>query len=92
MGVPRMADLRESGSIEQDADLVGLLYRPGYYAEDEESRDEETGVAELILAKNRNGATGRIPLTFVETLMKFESGAPLRPLPPPPTPRSRFDP
>ena len=92
MGVPRMADLRESGSIEQDADLVGLLYRPGYYAEDEESRDEETGVAELILAKNRNGATGRIPLTFVETLMKFESGAPLRPLPPPPIPRSRFDP
>jgi replicative DNA helicase len=91
MGKPRMADLRESGSIEQDADLVGLLYRPGYYAEDEEAKAAEAGAAELILAKNRNGATGHIPLTFIECLMKFESGAPVRLPAPPPTTRSRFD-
>jgi len=92
MGIPRMADLRESGSIEQDADMVGLLYRPGYYAEDEAAKEAEAGAAELILAKNRNGATGHIPLTFVESLMKFESGAPERKLAPPPPTRSRFDP
>lgn len=91
MGTPRMADLRESGSIEQDADMVGLLYRPGYYAEDEAAKEAEAGAAELILAKNRNGSTGHIPLTFVEDLMKFESGAPERKLAPPPPPRSRFD-
>jgi replicative DNA helicase len=91
MGKPRMADLRESGSIEQDADLVGLLYRPGYYAEDEDAKAAEAGAAELILAKNRNGATGHIPLTFVECLMKFESGAPVRLPAPPPSIRSRFN-
>jgi replicative DNA helicase len=91
MGKPRMADLRESGAIEQDADMVGLLYRPGYYAEDEAAREAEAGAAELILAKNRNGATGHIPLTFVECLMKFESGAPVRLPTPAPSPRSRFD-
>jgi len=76
LGIPRMSDLRESGSIEQDADLVGLLYRSKYYAENEEERAALEGKAELVLAKNRNGETGAIPLTFVENLMRFESGPP----------------
>jgi replicative DNA helicase len=71
-----MSDLRESGSIEQDADLVGLLYRNVYYAENEEERAALEGKAELVLAKNRNGETGSIPLTFVADTMRFESGPP----------------
>ncbi|TAG08238.1 MAG: replicative DNA helicase [Verrucomicrobia bacterium] len=77
-GLPRMSDLRESGSIEQDADLVGLLYRSAYYADTEEEKKEEEGKAELVLAKNRNGQTGHVPLTFVAPLMRFESGPPAR--------------
>lgn len=80
LGVPRMSDLRESGSIEQDADLVGLLYRNKYYAENEEERAALEGKAELVLAKNRNGETGAIPLTFVEELMRFETGPPAQDL------------
>jgi replicative DNA helicase len=76
LGVPRMSDLRESGAIEQDADLVGLLYRTAYYAETPEEKESEAGKAELVLAKNRNGATGHIPLTFIAELMRFESGPP----------------
>jgi replicative DNA helicase len=76
LGVPRMSDLRESGAIEQDADMVGLLYRTAYYAETEEEKEAEEGKAELVLAKNRNGETGHIPLTFIADLMRFESGAP----------------
>ena len=75
-GTPKMSDLRESGSIEQDADLIGLLYRSAYYAENEEERKEEEGRAELLLAKNRNGETGPVPLTFIAPLMRFETGAP----------------
>ncbi len=75
LGVPRMSDLRESGSIEQDADMVGLLYRKVYYAENQEDRDEDDGEAELVLAKNRNGPTGSIPLTFIPDLMRFETRA-----------------
>ncbi len=78
LGVPRMSDLRESGAIEQDADMVGLLYRTAYYAESEEDKAAEEGKAELVLAKNRNGETGHIPLTFVADLMRFETGAPAR--------------
>ncbi|MFT3990450.1 MAG: replicative DNA helicase [Luteolibacter sp.] len=76
LGVPRMSDLRESGSIEQDADMVGLLYRTAYYAETEEDKAAEAGRAELVLAKNRNGETGHIPLTFIADLMRFETGEP----------------
>jgi replicative DNA helicase len=78
LGMPRMSDLRESGSIEQDADMVGLLYRSAYYAEDAEEKDAEAGKAELVLAKNRNGETGHIPLTFIAEQMRFESGPPAR--------------
>lgn len=75
-GVPEMSDMRESGAIEQDADLVGLLYREKYYAEEEE-KEAKDGIACLRLAKNRNGETGEIPLTFVDTLMRFRSGKPV---------------
>jgi replicative DNA helicase len=76
LGVPRMSDLRESGAIEQDADMVGLLYRTAYYADDPEAKAAEEGRAELVLAKNRNGETGHIPLTFIAELMRFETGKP----------------
>jgi len=76
LGVPRMSDLRESGSIEQDADFVGLLYRDKYYAETDEERAALEGKAQLIIAKNRNGPTGSISLTFIEELMRFETGSP----------------
>ena len=56
-----MSDLRESGAIEQDADMVGLLYRTAYYAENDEEKEAEAGKAKLVLAKNRNGETGAHP-------------------------------
>ena len=65
---PRMADLRESGAIEQDADIVLLLHRPEYY-----DPNDSPGVAEVIIAKNRSGATGTIKLTFLRDIMRFES-------------------
>ncbi|MEZ5300830.1 MAG: replicative DNA helicase [Verrucomicrobiales bacterium] len=70
-GKPRLSDLRESGSIEQDADLVGLLVRSQYYADDAEEREETEGQAELIVAKQRNGPTGDVPLTFINKYMRF---------------------
>lgn len=69
-GLPRMSDLRESGSIEQDADMVGLLYRKAYYKEGDE-KQEDDGDSVLVLAKNRNGATENVYLTFKKELMKF---------------------
>ncbi len=74
-GKPRLSDLRESGSIEQDADLVGLLVRPELYEEDEEARVEKSGEAELIIAKQRNGPVGEIPLTFLKEFTRFEDRA-----------------
>ena len=65
---PRMADLRESGAIEQDADLVLLLHRPEYY-----DQNDQPGVAEVIVAKNRNGATGTVKMTFLKNYTKFEN-------------------
>lgn len=75
-GVPYLSDLRDSGSIEQDADLVGLLHRPVYYlSPDDPHREEVANLAFLDLAKNRNGATGRIPLFFEAPLMRFSNAA-----------------
>src|SRR6266436_5424052 len=74
-GKPRLSDLRESGSIEQDADLVGLLVRPELYEEDEEARVEKSGEAEFIIAKQRNGPVGEIPLTFLKEFTRFETRA-----------------
>jgi replicative DNA helicase len=72
---PRMSDLRESGAIEQDADLVGLLYKPN--ASDEEDAPEEgDGVpVNLLIAKQRNGPTGDVNLTFLKPYTRFESAA-----------------
>ena len=74
-GRPVLSDLRESGSIEQDADLVGLLIRSEYYAEDEEQREETKGEAELIIAKQRNGPVGDVKLTFLKEFTRFEDRA-----------------
>lgn len=74
-GRPRLSDLRESGSIEQDADLVGLLVRQEYYADSEEEKEETEGKAELIIAKQRNGPTGDVPLTFRKEFTRFEDRA-----------------
>jgi replicative DNA helicase len=74
-GRPRLSDLRESGSIEQDADLVGLLVREDYYADTDEEREDLQGKAELIIAKQRNGPVGEIPLTFLREFTRFEDRA-----------------
>ena len=74
-GIPRLSDLRESGSIEQDADLVGLLVRQEVYEEDEDARAEKAGEADLIIAKQRNGPIGEIPLTFLKEFTRFEDRA-----------------
>jgi replicative DNA helicase len=69
---PMLSDLRESGSIEQDADMVAFLFREEVYRPDKESLK---GMAELILAKQRNGPTGRIKLAFLNRYTKFENMA-----------------
>jgi replicative DNA helicase len=74
-GRPRLSDLRESGSIEQDADLVGLLVREEYYADSDEEKKEAEGKATLIIAKQRNGPVGDVPLTFLKEFTRFESRA-----------------
>ena len=71
---PRMSDLRESGSIEQDADVVMLLHRDDYYKREEDDF-EPTNTAELIIAKQRNGPTGTVKLTFMEKTTRFENAS-----------------
>lgn len=73
-GKPKLSDLRESGSIEQDADIVGLIWREHYYLEEEEKKEKEDddGKSALLIEKHRNGATGLIPLTFHRTIARFE--------------------
>jgi replicative DNA helicase len=72
-GRPRLSDLRESGSIEQDADLVGLLVRSDYYDTDDDAKNEAASEAELIIAKQRNGPTGDVLLTFLKKYTRFEA-------------------
>ena len=69
---PLMSDLRESGAIEQDADMVALLYREEYYG-GEKTPDESKGIAELIISKNRNGPTGVVKLHFASSIPKFSN-------------------
>jgi replicative DNA helicase len=74
---PRLSDLRESGAIEQDADLVGLLYKPSS-GDDEEAQpgaEEEALPVNLLIAKQRNGPTGDVHLTFLKSYTRFESAA-----------------
>ena len=69
---PQLADLRESGDIEQDADVVGLLYREGYYRRDSDAiNDDSSERAEVIIAKNRNGPTGIAELAYRASLPGF---------------------
>jgi replicative DNA helicase len=74
-GRPRLSDLRESGSIEQDADIVALLVREEYYADTDEAKEELAGKATLIIAKQRNGPVGDVPLTFLKEFTRFEDRA-----------------
>jgi replicative DNA helicase len=67
---PRLADLRESGSIEQDADTVMLMHRPELY-----EPGQHEGVVEVLIAKQRNGPTGEVTLTFLKQFMRFENFA-----------------
>jgi replicative DNA helicase len=69
---PQLSDLRESGSIEQDADIVGFIYRPEYYGIlEDESGQSLKGVAEVIIAKHRNGALDSVKLKFTDNFAKF---------------------
>ena len=74
-GRPRISDLRESGSIEQDADVVGLLMRPERYADDDDEKDDLEGEATFIVAKQRNGPIGDVPLTFIDSQIRFADRA-----------------
>jgi replicative DNA helicase len=69
---PQLSDLRESGAIEQDADIVAFLYRPEYYGiEEDENGQSLKGVAEFIVAKHRNGPTGTAKLKFADKYARF---------------------
>ena len=68
--IPQLADLRESGSIEQDADIVSFIYRPGYYEPD---NPEVQNITDLIIAKHRNGPVGNLELYFDREKQKFNS-------------------
>ena len=69
---PQLSDLRESGSIEQDADVVGFIFREEVYNRD---REDLKGLAELIIAKQRNGPVGTVNLVFLHAQTKFENRA-----------------
>ncbi len=68
---PKMSDLRESGSIEQDADIVALLYRDDYYTTPKTAQEPDPSVSELIIGKHRNGPTGKIDLLFRKNTSSF---------------------
>jgi replicative DNA helicase len=71
---PQLSDLRESGAIEQDADMVCFIHRPEYYKIfEDESGNDLRGVAELIIAKHRNGAVGDVRMRFRSELARFEA-------------------
>ena len=76
---PRLSDLRESGAIEQDADVVGLLYKPKAGSDDDEGgssgAEEDAMPVNLLIAKQRNGPTGDVELTFLKSYTRFESKA-----------------
>ena len=73
---PQLSDLRESGSIEQDADVVMFLNRPEYYGMEKDVNGESLeGIAEVIISKQRNGPTGTVRLAFIKEYARFENRA-----------------
>jgi replicative DNA helicase len=72
---PQLADLRESGAIEQDADVVMFIHRPNLYKKKDEVTDEERAQTDLIVAKQRNGPVDRIPFVFLGKFTRFEEAA-----------------
>lgn len=76
---PMMSDLRESGAIEQDADIVSFIYREGYYLDPSKQSEEDNGLTEIIIAKHRNGATGEVNLVFEKNYSRFSDVAPIGP-------------
>lgn len=72
---PRMSDIRESGAVENDADLIGFLYRPDAEAEDQNQHSEEAGRVNLLVAKHRNGATADLNFTFLKSYTRFETAS-----------------
>src|SRR5262252_8065894 len=70
---PQLSDLRESGALEQDADVVMFIYREDLYADKSQPPTEQEGVAELIIAKQRNGPTGIVRLAFIREFTRFEN-------------------
>ncbi len=70
---PMLSDLRESGAIEQDADIVSFIYRPEYYGFDNIDGEDVTGTGEIMIAKHRNGSLGNVRLRFVGKFAKFEN-------------------
>ncbi|MDL2315259.1 replicative DNA helicase [Bacteroidales bacterium OttesenSCG-928-C19] len=70
---PMLSDLRESGAIEQDADIVMFIYRPEYYGIDQDDKGSTLGMADIILAKHRSGAVGEVRLKFVSRFARFEN-------------------
>ena len=70
---PMLSDLRESGSIEQDADLVAFIHREAYYNRDEEISESERAKSEIIIAKQRNGPTGTVHLNFISRFTRFDN-------------------
>ena len=72
---PKLSDLRESGAIEQDADLVGMLYSPKMEADDADGGDNAGVPVNLLIAKQRNGPTGDVHLTFMKAYTRYESVA-----------------
>ena len=75
---PMMSDLRESGAIEQDADIVSFIYREDYY-KDPGEESEDNGLTEIIIAKHRNGATGEVNLAFEKNYSRFSDLAQMGP-------------
>lgn len=73
--IPRLSHLRESGAIEQDADVVLFVHREEYYATDEEEKAALKGKAQFIISKQRNGPTGNVDVTFLADYARFENGA-----------------
>ena len=70
---PMLSDLRESGSIEQDADVVAFIHRESYYNRDEEMSESDRAKSEIILAKQRNGPTGTVHLNFISRFTRFDN-------------------